>query len=196
MGVVEPVGEAEVLSIMMVLRPEDLEALKELRRKMSQTPLIRDLGLEVDLAQVATYALRRGVRGLTAAVEVEVEVMGAEPAVVAAVDVPEEVAEEVPEEVAAVVAEAEGPVPDGWERWSTGERVPDAQHAVHAHYMGLGWERWWGNDGVETMVFYWNPDPTKKTTQRYQGASSAGKQVVVQHCGAHGDAHLIPAGWD
>ena len=96
----------------------------------------------------------------------------------------------------AVIAGPDGllRVPDGWNRWSASERVPDDHGDVHKYYTKNGWDRFWGRVDNEVIAFYWSPDPARQGLELFSNEDTVGKKVTLQKT-PFGPGHMVPHGW-
>ena len=174
-----------------------LAQLDELVPIISASDAVRELGITVSRATVARLALVRGLKDRNlappppgAAVKPERTAKSAPKAPAEPESAPvSEPAAEVDLDNAGMVR-----VPEGWNLWRATERIPDAHTDVHSYYDRMGWRRYWGRSGEETMVFYWSPDPSLQDLEVYDGKDHSGKVIKVQQT-PYGPGHIVPHGW-
>ena len=181
-----------------------LAQLDEIMPVVAESAAVRELGIVVTRETVARLAL---VRGLKASNLAPPPPGTPEPAPERAETV-ESTPNSAPKaretsELATVVEAVEDldldnagmiRVPEGWNLWRASERVPEAHADVHSYYDRLGWRRYWGRSGEETMVFYWSPDPSLQDLEPYDGKDRSGNVVKVQQT-PYGPGHIVPHGW-
>lgn len=183
-----------------------LERLEKLVPMVAESAAAREFGVDVTLHTVARVALLRGLKAMEAAIpdneaEFTPETALAPPPVLSLPAIPAE-SDSPP-------ADADGSTPsvdielgddglivppDGWNQWSTTERVPNEHSNVHEYYQSGGLQRYWGRSGEETIVFYWSPDPTKHDFPSYKDLDMNRKEIKVQTT-PYGPGHLVPHGW-
>ena len=174
-----------------------LAQLDELVPIISESDAVRELGIIVTRETVARLALVRGLKDRSLAPPPP----GAPTKVSATPDTPSkastdsakatpvEVVEDLDLDNAGMIR-----VPEGWNRWRSGERIPESQTDIHSYYDRQGWRRYWGRSGEETMIFYWSPDPSLQDVDAYDGVDASGKTIKVQTT-PYGPGHIVPHGW-
>lgn len=176
---------------------DELDLLDSMIETVAAMPLVLELGISVSRSTVARMALVRGIRSLQAN-EASPEVPQAETSALAA---PEKQAtppksKTVKDDPPTFELNSEGLIepPNGWERWSKNEMVPQEQADVHTYYTNHGWERWWGTSGKERISFYWNRNPDADHLDPWPKKSDNNKSVKVQET-PWGEGHIVPHGW-
>lgn len=176
----------------------ELDLLDSMIPTVAQMPLVLELGISVSRSTVARMALVRGLRSLEAG-ESPATAQAPEPTPTASPQKPVEAAPRAPKEpddVPTYSLTSEGLIqpPDGWERWSPNEMVPQEQGDVHTYYTKHGWERWWGTSGRERISFYWNRNPDAEELPPWPQKSPNGLLVKPQVT-PWGEGHIVPHGW-
>ena len=177
------------------LEPKVVQRIDDLICEVSEWPAVREFGVDVTRETVARIALLRGLQ------DVESQVPAPEPTPVKRAQAPEP-PEPPPETSVAAVVEEEAErdengllvPPEGWAKWNKTERVPSHHEELHAHYEAVGWDRWWGRVGEETITFYWSPDEALHDAALYDKPDMKGKAIMNQKT-PWGPGHIIPHGW-
>ena len=81
--------------------------------------------------------------------------------------------------------------PNGWQEWSTRDRLPDEQDLLHTYYTAHGWKRMWGKVGQNTISFYWSDDESAQDLEAFVG----GEEELMVQATPWGPGHIIPKGW-
>jgi hypothetical protein len=172
------------MKLSLTLESAIIERLDALVGEVASSPSALEFGVRVDRRLVARMALLKGLSVLegSAAPPVSKSESAAKPV------------ESPPD--APIERDSAGFIkpPEGWSRWSKGERFPESQREAHEYYAGHGWERWWGKSGDEVIAFYWSPDSDLHDVPVFSGVGPGGEGVLVQDT-PYGPGHLIPAGW-
>ncbi len=176
----------------------ELDLLDSMIPTVAQMPLVLELGISVSRSTVARMALVRGLRSLESTGG-SAEKPEPEPAPTATSQKPADAAPQEPQEVDNVPTfdlDSKGLIkpPDGWERWSDNEMVPQSQGDVHTYYTNHGWERWWGTSGRENISFYWNRNPDAEELSPWPNKGPNGGTIKKQTT-PWGEGHIIPHGW-
>tara|TARA_R100000234_G_scaffold31116_1_gene18311 strand:+ start:694 stop:1311 length:618 start_codon:yes stop_codon:yes gene_type:complete len=195
--------------IKLNLDSDTLERLDKLVPIVASSAAAREFGVEVDRRLVSRVALLRGLTAMEAAVpqesapappETPVMDVAPPPPLSIPVPEPENEPESESEEVSMDVESAEvgddGLIrpPEGWNLWSSRERIPPEHVDVDNHYQKGGWNRYWGRSGEEVIAFYWTPEPEKQDYPSYKKTDANGKEIIVQKT-PYGPGHMIPHGW-
>lgn len=176
---------------------DELDLLDSMIETVAAMPLVLELGISVSRATVARMALVRGIRSLQAN-EAPPEAPQAKPSASPAPEKPSPSPKRdaSPDNQPTFELNSEGLIepPNGWERWSKNEMVPQEQADVHTYYTNHGWERWWGTSGKERISFYWNRNPDADHLDPWPRKSDNNKSVKVQET-PWGEGHIVPHGW-
>ena len=201
--------QAESKTITLTLEDELVARLDKLVPMVGQSAAAREFGIAVDLPLVSRVALLRGLSAMEAAIPAESARPPQSAPKVAVAPPPPLTLPSIPVESAPTKADAEvsdPPVvvdvgddglitpPEGWNTWSTSERVPLEQAKVHEYYESGGLRRYWGRSGEEVIAFYWHPDPEVQDCPIYKQLDRSGKEVKVQST-PYGPGPMIPHGW-
>jgi hypothetical protein len=178
----------------ITLEPGEVERLDELIKTVSASEAAREFGVEVDRSLVLRIAVIRGLAVMEAgaasprSVAIERETRPATPKKA------EKVAEKPSE---ATKRDENGHIlpPEGWNRWKSGEHIPESHTSAHEYYTTKGWHRWWGKAGDENIVFYWTGDDRLHDVEPFTQKGPDGTAVVVQKTNPYGIGHIIPHSW-
>jgi hypothetical protein len=186
-----------------------LKRLDELVPIVAESAAAREFGVDVDRRLVSRVALLRGLTAMEAAVpekpapdtpqDLSGEVAPPPPLAIPLPNVdssPSSPANGVSEgaDMSELGEDGLFGLPEGWNMWSSGERIPSEHVDIDNYYQKGGWNRYWGRVGEEVIVFYWSPDPSLQDYPSYKKADRNGKELNVQNT-PHGPGHMIPHGW-
>ena len=189
--------EVGVNTIEIPIDDQILAQLDEIMPVVAQSAAVRELGIAVTRETVARLALVRGQKASNLAPPPPGPAVSPERTAKSAPKASAE-RETAPDPAPDIDVELDNAgmirIPEGWNLWRASERIPEAHTDVHSYYDRLGWRRYWGRAGEETMVFYWSPDPSLQDLEAYDGQDRSGKVIKVQET-PYGPGHIVPHGW-
>ena len=175
------------------LEPKVVRRIDDLISEVSEWPAVREFGVDVTRETVARIALLRGLQDVESQIP-KPAAPAPKKAKKAAAPPPEKPAVAVVEEDAERDENGLIVPPEGWSKWSPTERVPSHHLELHQYYESIGWPRWWGRVGEETISFYGSPDDALHDAAAYDKPDMKGKSIMVQKT-PWGPGHIIPHGW-
>jgi hypothetical protein len=170
-------------ALALTLENDILKRLDDLVPVIGGLPQVREFGVKVERKVVARMALLRGLDQLERA--------HAKSSAKTAEDAPKS-DEDAPIEAPAADTTVHG-IPEGWNKVSASERVPENHAALHDYYTARGWSRFWGKVDDTVFYFYWCETVANQALKPFN-IGEKGRAVHVQDT-PWGPGHILPAGW-